>query len=56
MVTRELILDLIAEEKSEFAEYTKQCNHYQVQIDPLAVARKDGRIEILQRLLKESNV
>ncbi len=54
-ITREQILTLISEEKERFARYSELCSQYQVPPDPVAVANKDGKLEILQRLLKDAN-
>lgn len=50
---KEFLLALITEEKENFARYTQLCAQYQTQPDPLAQARHQGKMEILQRLLLE---
>jgi len=50
---KEIILSLIAEEKDNFNKYSQLCSIYQVPTDPLVVARSQGRLEILQLLLKD---
>jgi len=51
MTPKEVLLALISEEKENFGKYTQSCAQYQIQPDPLAVARHQGKLEILQRLL-----
>jgi hypothetical protein len=53
MITKELLLSLISEEKENFSKYSQLCANYQIQTDPLATARHRGKLEILERLLKE---
>jgi hypothetical protein len=55
MITREDILALITEEKELFAEYSKACTRYKITQDPIAIAVKDGKIELLQMLLKDAD-
>lgn len=52
MLTKEVLLSLISEEKENFGKYSQLCATYQVQPDQLATARHQGRVEILQRLLQ----
>jgi hypothetical protein len=53
MLAKELLLAWISEEKESFGKYSQLCALYQIQPDPLAIARHQGRLEILQRLLQE---
>jgi fructose-1,6-bisphosphatase len=53
MVTRELLLKLISEEKENFSKYSQACANYQISVDPLALAKSQGRLEILNKILKE---
>ena len=50
---KELLLALISEEKENFGKYTQLCALYQIQPDQMAIARHQGRLEILQKLLQE---
>lgn len=52
MLIKEALLTLISEEKEFFGKYSQQCAVYQIQPDPLAVARHQGKLEILQRLIQ----
>lgn len=52
MVTREILLALISEEKEKFSNYSQLCAQYQITPDPIAVAKSQATLEILQRLLK----
>ena len=47
----QLLLALHAEEKEIFAEYTVACQKMKVKPDPLAVARYEAKIEILNSLI-----
>lgn len=51
-ITRELLLSLIAEEKEKYSEYSQLCAHYQIQENPQAQSRSQGKLEILNHLLK----
>ena len=53
MTPKEFLLSLISEEKERFGRYSQLCALYQVQIDPLAQARHQGKLEVLQKLLGE---
>lgn len=53
MTPKEFLLSLISEEKERFGQYSQLCALYQVQIDPLAAARHQGKLEVLQCLLRE---
>jgi hypothetical protein len=53
MSPKELLLSLIAEEKERFGEYSQLCAQYQVEPDPLVMARSLGMMETLQKLLRE---
>jgi hypothetical protein len=53
MLAKEALMVLISEEKDNFSRYSQLCTTYQVQTDPLVMARHQGRLEILQRLLRE---
>ena len=52
MITKEILLHIIAEEKENFGRYSQACTQYQVQLDPLAMAKHHGKMEILQKLLQ----
>jgi hypothetical protein len=53
MTPKEMILNLITEEKEKFGEYSQLCAQYQIKPDPLAMARHLGILETLQALLME---
>ena len=53
VIPREMLLDQITEEKENFSRYSQLCALYQIMPDPLAIARHQGKIEILQILLQE---
>jgi hypothetical protein len=53
MTPKELLLSLISEEKELFGEYSQLCARYQIQPDPIAIAKHQAKLEILQRLLQE---
>ena len=53
MTPKELLLSLISEEKERFGEYSQLCAHYQVQPDPIVLARHQAKLEILRQLLQE---
>ena len=53
MTAKEVLLAFISEEKENFAKYTQSCAQYQIQPDPIAIARYQGKLEILQKLLSE---
>jgi hypothetical protein len=53
MTSKELFLSLISEEKERFGQYSQLCAQYQISPDPIAIARHQGRLEILQQLLRE---
>jgi hypothetical protein len=55
-ISRDQILSLISEEKERFAKYSELCSQYQVPPDPVAAANKDGKLEILQLLLKDASI
>lgn len=54
MITKDLILSIISEEKEKFGEYSRLCAHYQIQPDPLALAKHQAKMDTLSFLLKES--
>lgn len=53
MTPKELLLSLISEEKERFGEYSQLCALYQIPPDPIAIARHQGKLEVLQQLLRE---
>src|ERR1700722_10978859 len=53
MITRDVLLSFISEEKDKYSEYSQKCANYQVQPDPLVTARYQGRLDILGKLLQE---
>jgi hypothetical protein len=53
MTPKEFLLSLISEEKERFGEYTQLCAIYQIQPDPIAMAKHQAKLEILQTLLQE---
>ena len=53
MTPKEYLLSLISEEKERFGEYSQLCAHYQIPADPIALARHQATLEILQKLLQE---
>lgn len=53
MITKETLLNLISEEKDDFSKYSQSCANYQITPDPIALAKHQGRLEIIQRLLRE---
>lgn len=53
MTPKELLLSLISEEKERFGEYVQLCALYQIQPDPIAMARHQGKLEVLQMLMQE---
>jgi hypothetical protein len=56
MITKEILLSLISEEKDNYNKYVTSCANYQIQPDALATARSHGRLEILQRLVQEKSL
>ena len=52
-VSRDVLLDLLAEEKEAFALYEQLCARYQTSPDPVAVAASKARMLLLQQLLSE---
>ena len=52
MLNKDYILSLIAEEKEQFSKYCQLCSIYSGTPDPLIKARHQGKVEILQILLK----
>jgi hypothetical protein len=56
MTLKELLLSLISEEKERFGQYSQLCATYQIQPDPIATARHQGKLEILQRLLRDKMI
>jgi len=53
MTPKELLLSLITEERERFGKYSQLCAQYQIQPDPIALARHQATLEILQKLLQE---
>jgi hypothetical protein len=53
MTPKELLLSLISEEKELFGEYSQLCAQYQIQPDPIALAKHQAILETLQKLLQE---
>jgi hypothetical protein len=53
---KEVLLALISEEKESFGKYTQLCAQYQVQPDPIVIARHQGKVEILQKLLQDKTI
>ena len=53
MTPKELLLFLMTEERERFGRYSQLCAQYQVQPDPIALARHQTTLEILQKLSQE---
>jgi hypothetical protein len=53
MTPKEYLLFLISEEKERFGGYSQLCAHYQIQPDPIALARHQATVEILRKLLRD---
>ena len=53
MTPKELLLFLMTEERERFGRYSQLCAQYQVQPDPIALARHQMTLEILQKLSQE---
>lgn len=51
MISREQLLDLIAEEKREFAELARLCQKYQVPVNLTAQAVSQAKIQAWQQIL-----
>lgn len=56
MFDRDVLLSLIAEEKESFSQYCQLCSQYLIPEDPLATARHQGRMEILETLLRQAKI
>lgn len=54
IISREKLLDIVAEEKETYIKYLQSCAKYQVNPDPLATSKHHGMMEILNRLLQET--
>lgn len=52
MLTRQQILDLIAEEKSKYSTYMQSCAYYKIDPDPIATTKCQSKIDLLENLLK----
>lgn len=50
-ITRERVLELLSEEKETFSLYLQLCNHYQIDMDPIAAAASKATTSILKKLL-----
>lgn len=54
--SKENLLILISLEKEEFLKYSQSCSNYQIEINPIALARHQGRMEILETLLRQKGI
>jgi hypothetical protein len=55
-LSKELLFSLFSQEKDLYSQYLQLCAIYQTQPDPLVTARHQGKLEILQHLLREKGI
>lgn len=52
MLSREKVLELIAEEKDKYSSYLQLCAFYKIEPHPIAYAKCLAKTEILEHILK----
>ncbi len=52
MLSKQHILDLIADEKEKYSSYLQLCTYYKIDPDPLATVKCLAKIETMEHMLK----
>lgn len=52
MLSKQQILDLIAEEKNKYSSYLQLCSYYKIEPDPVAIIKCSTKVETLEFMLK----
>ena len=53
MNIKEYLMQVFAEEKEQFSQYSQLCARYQSNQDPIIVAKHKAKIQLLQQIMKD---